>query len=164
MWEQLLDRLVGFLPRGFPLPRSLTGFSQKALTAMQLAQNDTRGFGLQSVGTEQILLGLIKERTGMAWQFLDSVGVNWENAQAEVEKMIGGSRGETPTEIPLTPGAKEVMELSLEESQQLGHYHIDTGHLLLGLLQKHDSVGATVLENLGVDRQNLEQRLRQALG
>lgn len=161
-FESIFDKLFGFIPKGFPLPSFLTQFTEKALTAMRLAQNETRRLGHQYVGTEQILIGLISEGSGLAWQFLNSVGVNLENVQIEEEKIIGRGKG-TPTEIPLTPKAKKVMELSLEESQRLGHNYIGTEHLLLGLLHEREGLGAKILQNLGVDLQNLEQRLRKAM-
>ncbi len=162
-FSPIVDKLLRFISPGFPLPSFLTGFTEKALTAIRLAQGETRRLGHNYVGTEQILLGLVGEGSGIAWQFLTSVGVNLENAQREVEKAIGRGSGLTPKEIPLTPRAKQLMEYSLEESQQLGHNYIGTEHLLLGLLRERDGLGAKVLEQLGVNLPNLEQRLRSAL-
>jgi ATP-dependent Clp protease ATP-binding subunit ClpC len=147
------------LPIGFSFER----FTQKAIATIFLAQNESRRLGHNFVGTEQILLGLISEGSGLAAQFLTTVGVNLENAQVEVEKIIGRGKGNLSVEMPFTAKAKRALEQSSTESRQLGHHYIGTEHLLLGILHEQDGVGAKVLQNLGVDLQNLEQRLRTAL-
>ena len=156
-------KLFGLINQGFPLPSFLTKFTDQAVTAILLAQTETRRLRHQYVGTEQILIGLIREGSGIASQLLTSVGANLENAQIEEEKIIGRGSSFFAATIPFTQKAKQVMEFSLEESQRLGLNSIGTEHLLLGLLQEPDSVGAKILGNLGVDLFSLEQRLRQAL-
>jgi len=126
-------------------------FTEKAIKAIMLAQEEARRLGHNFVGTEQILLGLIGEGTGIAAQVLKSMGANLKDARAEVEKIIGRGSGFVPLEVPFTPRAKRVLELSLEEARQLGHNYIDTEHLLLGLIREGEGVAARVLENLGVD-------------
>ncbi len=138
-------------------------WTQKAMTAIHLAERESRRLGHQYIGTEQILLGLLGEGSGIAWQFLNSAGVNFENTQKEVEKIIGRGRGFTPAQIPFTKKGKHVLELALEEAQQLGHNYIATEHLLLGIIREKEGLAARVLETLGVDLSNLEQRLRTAL-
>uniref|UniRef100_UPI0030D964F0 Clp protease N-terminal domain-containing protein n=1 Tax=Calothrix sp. NIES-2098 TaxID=1954171 RepID=UPI0030D964F0 len=143
-------------------------FTQKAITAISIAQSESRRLGHKYVGTEQILLGLVGEGSGFAAQFLNSVGVNLENAQIEVEKIIGRGKGLTPVDIPYTPRAKQVLELTVEESRKLGVNYIGTEHILLGLLKEGEGdrergVGIKVLQNLGVDLVSLEQRVRRAL-
>nr|WP_250123874.1 metalloregulator ArsR/SmtB family transcription factor [Chroococcidiopsis sp. CCMEE 29] len=158
-----IESIFGKMFEKITLPRGFERFTQKAIIAIQLAQGESRRLGHAYVGTEQILLGLIGEGSGLASQFLTSVGVNFENAQIEVEKIIGRGRGHTPDPIPFTPRAKQVLELALEQSRQLGHNYIGTEHLLLGILREADGLGARVLQNLGVDLPNLEQRLYRAL-
>ncbi|MEA5506575.1 Clp protease N-terminal domain-containing protein [Halotia wernerae UHCC 0503] len=141
-------------------------FTEKAISAILFGQGEARHLRHNFVGTEQILLGLLGEGTDIAWQFLTSVGVNLENAQMEVEKIIGRGYGYTAVNIPFTPRAKLVLEISIEESRQLGHNYIGTEHLLLGILcEGHEGGGVAirVLQNLGVDVVSLEQRLRIAL-
>ncbi|MCV3213167.1 hypothetical protein OGM63_06455 [Plectonema radiosum NIES-515] len=138
-------------------------FTQKAIIAINIAQGESRRLGHQYVGTEQILLGLVGEGSGFTAQFLTSVGVNLENAQIEVEKIIGRGKGNTPLDIPYTPRAKQVLELSVEQSRQLNVNYVGTEHLLLGILEEGGGAGVRVLENLGVDLVSLEQRLRSAL-
>lgn len=157
----IFDKLLAFVGRRVTLPSSLTQFTEKALTAIKLAQGEARRLERQRIGTEQILIGLIGEGSDLAWQSLISVGVTLETAQAEAEKIVGRGKG-TPAELSLTPNAKQVMESSLEESQRLGLNYIGTEHLLLGLLRDRDSAGAKILENLGVNLDNLEQQLRKA--
>ena len=126
-------------------------FTEKAIKVIMLAQEESRRLGHDYVGTEHILLGLIGEDTGVASKVLKSQGINLENARIEVEKIIGQGSGTINVEIPFTPGAKRALELSLEQARELGHDYIGTEHLLLGLVQEKEDVGAKVLENLGVD-------------
>ena len=96
-------------------------FTEKAIKVIMLAQEEARRLGHNFVGTEQILLGLIGEGTGVAAKVLKSMGVNLKDARIEVEKIIGRGSGFVAVEIPFTPRAKRVLELSLEEARQLGH-------------------------------------------
>jgi len=120
--------------------------------------------GHNFVGTEQILLGLIGEGTGVAAKVLKSMGVNLKDARVEVEKIIGRGSGFVAVEIPFTPRAKRVLELSLEEARQLGHNYIGTEHLLLGLIREGEGVAARVLENLGVDLAKVRTQVIRMLG
>lgn len=97
-------------------------FTEKAIKVIMLAQEEARRLGHNFVGTEQILLGLIGEGTGIAAKVLKSMGVNLKEARVEVEKIIGRGSGFVAVEIPFTPRAKRVLELSLEEARQLGTY------------------------------------------
>ena len=129
-----------------------------------LAQEEARRLGHNFVGTEQILLGLIGEGTGVAAKVLKSMGVNLKDARFEVEKIIGRGSGFVAVEIPFTPRAKRVLELSLEEARQLGHNYIGTEHLLLGLIREGEGVAARVLENLGVDLAKVRTQVIRMLG
>lgn len=129
-----------------------------------LAQEEARRLGHNFVGTEQILLGLIGEGTGVAAKVLKSMGVNLKDARIEVEKIIGRGSGFVAVEIPFTPRAKRVLELSLEEARQLGHNYIGTEHLLLGLIREGEGVAARVLENLGVDLAKVRTQVIRMLG
>ena len=129
-----------------------------------LAQEEARRLGHNFVGTEQILLGLIGEGTGIAAQVLKSMNVNLKDARIEVEKIIGRGSGFVAVEIPFTPRAKRVLELSLEEARQLGHNYIGTEHLLMGLVREGEGVAARVLENLAVDVSSIRTEVIQMLG
>lgn len=104
------------------VPRAMfERFTEKAIKVIMLAQEEARRLGHNFVGTEQILLGLIGEGTGIAAKVLKSMGINLKDARVEVEKIIGRGSGFVAVEIPFTPRAKRVLELSLEEARQLGN-------------------------------------------
>ncbi|CAI5988495.1 unnamed protein product [Closterium sp. NIES-65] len=136
----------------------------QAIKVIMLAQEEARRLGHNFVGTEQILLGLIGEGTGIAAKVLKSLGVNLKEARVEVEKIIGRGSGFVAVEIPFTPRAKRVLELSLEEARQLGHNYIGTEHLLLGLLREGEGVAARVFENLGADAGNIRSQVIRMVG
>ena len=139
-------------------------FTEKAIKVIMLAQEEARRLGHNFVGTEQVLLGLIGEGTGVAAKALKSMGVNLKDARAEVEKIIGRGSGFVAVEIPFTPRAKRVLELSWDEARQLGHNYIGTEHLLLGLIREGEGVAARVLENLNVDLNKVRTNVIKMLG
>merc|ERR1719398_449053 len=139
-------------------------FTEKAIKVVMLAQEEARRLGHNFVGTEQLLLGMIGEGTGIAAKVLKSQGVNLKDARVEVEKIIGRGSGFVAVEIPFTPRAKRVLELSLEEARQLGHSYIGTEHLLLGLLREGEGVAARVLEGLGVDLGKIRTQVVRMVG
>jgi ATP-dependent Clp protease ATP-binding subunit ClpC len=139
-------------------------FTEKAIKVIMLAQEEARRLGHNFVGTEQILLGLIGEGTGTAAKVLKSMGINLKDARIEVEKIIGRGSGFVAVEIPFTPRAKRVLELSLEEARQLGHNYIGTEHLLLGLIREGEGVAARVLENLALDLTKIRTQVIRLLG
>ncbi|XWS47754.1 hypothetical protein CRYUN_Cryun13aG0011800 [Craigia yunnanensis] len=151
----------------------LERFTEKAIKVIMLAQEEARRLGHNFVGTEQILLGLIGEGTGIAAKVLKSMGINLKDARVEVEKIIGRGSGFVAVEIPFTPRAKRVLELSLEEARQLGIFIysffffaiiIGSEHLLLGLLREGEGVAARVLENLGADPSNIRTQVIRMVG
>ncbi|CAI9280644.1 unnamed protein product [Lactuca saligna] len=139
-------------------------FTEKAIKVIMLAQEEARRLGHNFVGTEQILLGLIGEGTGIAAKVLKSLGINLKDSRMEVEKIIGRGSGFVAVEIPFTPRAKRVLELSLEEARNLGHNYIGSEHLLLGLLREGEGVAARVLENLGADPTNIRTQVIRMIG
>lgn len=139
-------------------------FTEKAIRVIMLAQEEARRLGHNFVGTEQVLLGLIGEGSGVAAKTLKSMGVNIKDARAQVEKIIGRGSGFVAVEIPFTPRAKKVLELSWDEARQLGHNYIGTEHLLLGLIREGEGVAAKVLENLGVDLNKCRSNVIKLLG
>lgn len=165
-FESIFEKLFGFVTDRFNI-EWLQRFTPKAINTITFAQSESRRLGHRYVGTEQILLGLINEGSGIGWELLNSVGVNLDNARIEVEKIIGRGKGNTPVEIPFTPRAKHAMQLAVEECRQHGINYVDSEHLLLGIL-KEGVVGTgkgaaiRVLRNLGVDLVGLEQRLQQS--
>ncbi len=139
-------------------------FTEKAIKVIMLAQEEARRLGHNFVGTEQILLGLIGEGSGVGPKILKSMGIKLKEARIEVEKIIGRGSGFVAVEIPFTPRAKRCLELSLEEARQLGHNYIGTEHLLLGLIVEGEGVAARVLEEMQVDLQRLRSEIIRALG
>jgi ATP-dependent Clp protease ATP-binding subunit ClpC len=139
-------------------------FTDKSVKTVMLAQEEARRLGHNLVGTEQILLGLMGEGTGIAAKALSNSGVTLEAARKEVQKIIGRGMGYVPTEIPFTPKVKRLFELAFEEARQLGHNYIGPEHLLLGLIRTGEGVAIRVLENLGVDLSNLRMQVIGMLG
>ena len=127
-------------------------FTDRARRVVVLAQAEARDLDHNYVGTEHILLGLLREGEGVAARALSSLGISLDAVRHRVEEIIG--RGQQPAasgHIPFTPRAKKVMELSLREALQLGHDYIGTEHILLGLIREGDGVAAQVLIRLGAD-------------
>merc|ERR1712151_670544 len=139
-------------------------FTEKAIKVVMLAQEEARRLGHSFVGTEQILLGLIGESSGLAAKVLKSMGITLKEARIEVEKIIGRGSGFSAPEIPFTPRAKRVLEMSLDEARQLGHNYIGTEHILLGLLREGEGVAARVLETLGGDANTIRQQVIKLVG
>jgi len=139
-------------------------FTSEAIKVVMLAQEEARRLGHNFVGTEQILLGLLGEETGVAAKVLTDMGVTLRDARREVEKIIGRGSGFVPPEIPFTPKVKTLFEQSFKEARSLGHNYIGTEHLLLGLTEAGEGVAAKVLQNLDVDLKQLRTALIRRLG
>ncbi|QYX32597.1 ATP-dependent Clp protease ATP-binding subunit [Sphaerospermopsis torques-reginae] len=139
-------------------------FTSEAIRVIMLAQEEARRLGHNFVGTEQILLGLMGEGTGVAAKVLAELGMNLKDARREVEKIIGRGSGFVPPEIPFTPKVKSLFEQSFREAHSLGHNYINTEHLLLGLTEAGEGVAAKVLQNLGVDLQTIRNAVMSVLG
>ena len=119
--------------------------------------------GHNYIGTEHILLGLIHEGEGVAAKALESLGISREAVRQQVEEIIGQDQGQQQGHIPFTPRAKNVLELSLREAQQLGHHYIGTEHILLGLIREGEGVAAQVLVKLGADLNRVRQQVIRLL-
>jgi ATP-dependent Clp protease ATP-binding subunit ClpC len=139
-------------------------FTEQAIKAIMLAQEEARRLGHNFVGTEQILLGLVGEGTGIAAKVLIEMGLNLKEARHEIENIIGRGSGFLPPEIPFTPRVKRIFETALNEARQLGHNYIGTEHILLGLIQDDEGVAAKVLQNLGIDRSRVRTQVIRAVG
>jgi ATP-dependent Clp protease ATP-binding subunit ClpC len=125
-------------------------FTEKAIKAVMLSQEESRQLGHNFVGTEQILLGLVGETRGIASRVLGTFGVNLAEARKEVERLVGRGSGFVSVQIPFTPRAKRVLELSIEEARDLGHGYVGTEHMLLALLEEEAGVGMQILQQLGL--------------
>ena len=125
-------------------------FSERARRVLSLAQEEAQRFNHNYIGTEHILLGLVRESDGVAAKVLASLNVELNKARSAVEFIIGKGEKATASEIGLTPRAKKVIELAVDEARRLNHHYIGTEHLLIGLLREGEGVAAGVLESLGV--------------
>jgi ATP-dependent Clp protease ATP-binding subunit ClpA len=138
-------------------------FTDRARRVVVLAQDEARRLDHNYIGTEHLLLGLISEGEGVAAAALKSLGISLAPVRQQVEEIIGRGQEAPQGHIPFTPRAKKVLELSLRESQQLGHNYIGTEHILLGLIREGDGVAAQVLVRLGADRNRVRQQVIQLL-
>ena len=138
-------------------------FSERARRVLSLAQEEAQRFNHNYIGTEHILLGLVRETEGVAARVLSGLGVDLSKVRSAVEFIIG--RGEKPAqgEIGLTPRAKKVVELAVDEARRMNHTYIGTEHLLIGLLREGEGVAAGVLESLGVTLEKVRTETHRIL-
>ncbi len=139
-------------------------FTNTAIAVIMKAQEEARRLQHNFVGTEQLLLGLLREEANLASAVLKEFGINLEDARREVEAIIGRGSGNPPSEVPFTPKVKQVFEQAFQEARQLDSAYIEPEHLLLSLTQSRESVAYRVLENLGVSPSKVRTRLIQELG
>ncbi|WP_067928217.1 ATP-dependent Clp protease ATP-binding subunit [Alicyclobacillus shizuokensis] len=138
-------------------------FTERAQKVLALAQEEAARLRHPGVGTEHILLGLVREGEGIAAKALTSLGVSADKVQAEVEKIIGPGQSQVGP-MTYTPRAKKVIELSIDEARKLNHTYVGTEHILLGLIREGEGVAARVLANLGVSLNKARQQVLQLLG
>jgi ATP-dependent Clp protease ATP-binding subunit ClpA len=138
-------------------------FTDRARRVVVLGQEEARLLNHDYIGTEHLLLGLIHEGEGVAAKALESLGIRLGAVRSQVEEVIGQGQSAPVGHIPFTPRAKKVLELSLRESQQLGHNYIGTEHILLGLIREGQGVAAQVLVKLGADLSRVRQQVIQLL-
>jgi len=141
----------------------LERFTDRARRVVKLAEEEARKLDHNYIGTEHILLGLIREGEGVAAKALESLGISLEAVRVQVVEIIGQGQQVPPEIIPFTPRAKKVLELSLRESLQLGHDYIGTEHILLGLIREGDGVAAQVLVKLGANLNRVRQQVIQLI-
>lgn len=138
-------------------------FTERAQKVLALAQEEAIRLGHNNIGTEHILLGLIREGEGIAAKALMALGLDPDKIQKEVESLIGRGNEVSHT-LHYTPRAKKVIELSMDEARKLGHSYVGTEHILLGLIREGEGVAARVLNNLGVSLNKARQQVLQLLG
>ncbi len=138
-------------------------FTEKARRVVVYAQEEARMLNQNYIGTEHLLLGLIREQDGIAAKALESLSISLEDVHSQVEELIGRGTFVPTGHIPFTPRAKKVLELSLREALQLGHNYIGTEHILLGLIREGEGVAAQVLLNLGADLEKVRSAVIQLL-
>ena len=140
-------------------------FTDRARKVMQLANQEAQRFNHEYIGTEHILLGLVKEGSGVAANVLKNLDVDLRKIRLEVEKIVqSGPDMVTMGKLPQTPRAKKVIEYSMEEARNLNHNYVGTEHILLGLLREQEGVAAQVLMNLGLKLEDVREEVLNLLG
>jgi ATP-dependent Clp protease ATP-binding subunit ClpC len=140
-------------------------FTERARKVILLAKEEAKRFNHDYIGTEHILLGLIREGEGVAAAVLQNLGLSSDQIRLEVEKLVQlGPATIVSGDIPFTPKAKKVIELAMDEARNLGHNYIGTEHLLLGLIREGEGIAAQVLVNLGLDLGKVRQEVMELLG
>lgn len=129
---------------------SFDRFTERARRVLSLSQEEAKGFNHNYIGPEHLLLGLIREGDGVAARALSNLGVELTTIRTSVEFIIGRGQYIVEGEIGLTPPAKKVIELAVDEARRLGHHYIGTEHLFLGMVREGDGIAAGVLESVGV--------------
>ena len=139
--------------------------TDRARKVMALANQEAQRFNHEYIGTEHILLGLVKEGSGVGANVLKNLGIDLRKVRLEVEKLVkSGPEMVTMGKLPQTPRAKKVIEYAIEEARNLNHNYVGTEHLLLGLLREHDGVAAQVLLNLGLKLEEVREEVLNLLG
>src|SRR5437588_582594 len=141
------------------MPDRFDKFTERARKVLQLAQEEAQRFNHNYIGTEHLLLGLVREGEGVAAKVLANLGVDLNKVRSAVEFIIGRGERTVTGDIGLTPRAKKVIELSVEEARRLNHNYIGTEHLLLGLVREGEGIAAGVLESLGVSLDKVRQQV-----
>jgi ATP-dependent Clp protease ATP-binding subunit ClpA len=137
-------------------------FTERARQVVVLAQEEARALGHNYIGTEHLLLGLLREEEGLGGRVLDSLGVKLEEVRGQVEQIVGRGDETPPGQIPFTPRAKKVLEQALREAIGIGHNHIGTEHILLGLARE-EGVAGQILAELGVSPDELRDKIMRPL-
>jgi len=138
-------------------------FTERARKVLSLAQEEAQRFQHNYIGTEHLLLGLVREGEGVAAKVLSNLGVDLNKVRSAVEDIIGRGDRIVTGEIGLTPRAKKVIELAVDEARRLNHHYIGTEHLLLGLVREGEGIAAGVLESLGVNLEKVRTQTIQVL-
>jgi ATP-dependent Clp protease ATP-binding subunit ClpC len=165
---QLVSSHFGTTLSGRPRKKGLEmyeRFTDRARKVMQLANQEAQRFNHEYIGTEHILLGLVKEGSGVAANVLKNLDVDLRKIRLEVEKLVqSGPEMVTIGKLPQTPRAKKVIEYSMEEARNLNHNYVGTEHILLGLLREQEGVAAQVLMNLGMKLEDVREEVLNLLG
>jgi ATP-dependent Clp protease ATP-binding subunit ClpC len=139
-------------------------FTDRARQVVVLAQDEARGLKHNYIGTEHLLLGLFRVEDGVAARVLRSLGIHFDAARAQVARIVGQGDEVTAGQIPFTPRAKKVLELSLREAVGLGHNHIGTEHILLGIVRENEGVASQILLDFDADAEKVREAVASAIG
>jgi ClpA/ClpB-like protein len=172
VWDASVTKATRFVHRfrgGEPTPGVGFGqvferFTERARKAVVLAQEEARSLKHDYIGTEHLLLGLLRVEEGMAARVLATLAITVDAVRAQVAQMIGEGDEAMHGQIPFTPRAKKVLELSLREALAVGHNYIGTEHILLGLVRENDGVAARIMLELGADAERVRAAVLAELG
>ena|SRR5260221_12364336 len=139
-------------------------FTERARKVLRLAQEEAQRFQHNYIGTEHLLLGLVREDEGVAAKVLHNLGVDLQKVRSSVEDIIGRGDRIVLGEIGLTPRAKQVIELAVDEARRMNHHYIGTEHLLLGLVREGEGIAAGVLKSQGVTLEKARWQTIRLLG
>src|SRR4051812_43075731 len=139
-------------------------FNDRAKRVLALAQDEAVRFGHNYIGPEHLLLGLVREGEGVAAQALHALGVDLSRLRTYVEFNVGRGSEERPSEITLSPQVKKIIELAVDEARVLGHSHVGTEHLALGIVRHGEGVAAAALESVGVSFEKLRHQIIATMG
>ncbi len=139
-------------------------FTERARQVVVLAQEEARALQHDYIGTEHLLLGLLREEEGIAARVLESLGVTLDDVRQQVGRIVGTGTPGTVGQIPFTPRAKKVLELSLREAMSLQHNYIGTEHILLGLAREGEGVALRILQAAAIDAERIRTEVIHQLG
>jgi ATP-dependent Clp protease ATP-binding subunit ClpC len=143
--------------------QNLQRFTQRARRVLSLAQEEAERMKHSYIGTEHILLGLMKEEGGVAGRVLRELGLETRRVQEMVERLTGANKTTGIAKLDLSPGTRRVLELAVDEAKRLGHHYISTEHLLLGLVRQNEGVAVDVLKKLGISAEQIRRQTRRVL-
>ncbi len=145
------------------MPNKMERFTQRARRVLSLAQEEAERLQHNYIGTEHLLLGLMREEGGVAGRVLRDLGLEQGRVEELVERLTRASTRTTPIQLDLSPGTKKVLELAVDEARRMGHHYIGTEHLLLGLVRQSEGVALDVLKRLGVSPEEVRRQTRRVL-
>jgi excisionase family DNA binding protein len=161
----MVDRLVQAVRKLFPEGRDrFDRFTQRARNALNLATEEARRLQHNYVGTEHLLLGLLREGGGIAGRALHNLGVELEEARVSVEQIIKRGEQNIEGQPGLTPRARKTIELAVDEARKLGHHYLGTEHLLMGIVREGEGIACEVLKQLGVALEMVQPEIIRLLG
>jgi ATP-dependent Clp protease ATP-binding subunit ClpC len=139
-------------------------FTERARQVIVFAQDEARALRHNYIGTEHLLLGLLREEEGLAARALESLDITVDQTRAQVARIVGQGDQVTSGQIPFTPRAKKVLELALREALRLGHNYIGTEHILLGIVRENEGVAARILLDFDADAEKIRDQVIRGLG
>jgi ATP-dependent Clp protease ATP-binding subunit ClpC len=151
------------VPEVITVPNKMERFTQRARRVLSLAQEEAERLQHNHIGTEHLLLGLMREDGGVAGRVLRELGLEQRRVEELVERMTRATTRTANSQLDLSPGTKRVLELAVDEARRMGHHYIGTEHLLLGLVRQSEGVAIDVLRRLGVSPEEVRRQTRRVL-